>query len=625
MRGGRAASAFVLLAGALLFVSALAASDEDIAEEEGHHVREQVAELFSDLEQGFEMRTADESSGSSKRGKSKEKSKSSRSDKREIQRLKAIIQQTKLHQSIEMKKLKAMRKGVEGLLASLNGTRSKWIKAKKESTQMQSELNTLHAQAKAAAQLEAELLEIQKHATVNYETGTVQVAVGGEQKVLSLDEVAAKVGQKDIGEDESHDAVLYAGNLADPAVLHADMRLLLDIVVLVGASALGGMFASVLRLPPILGYIAAGIIVGPSGFSVVKKVVQLETLSSFGSIFFLFAHGMEYSFEEQRKFQSIAVGGCLLSCIMSTFAIQMYAVVSGIADTPLEGGLLGISSSLSSLSVVLGFLVENKVEQTTHAKVMIGFLAFQGLLIGVLFSIPPALSGGSVSVGGVGVAIGRALIGVSLIVSFAYLVGTRIVPQMLHFLSQKSEELFLLGVVSLAMTFSLLTELLGLSLDLGASFAGLVVSATPFSKRTRLVIKPLAAIFSSMLFASIGMIINPAFLLQNIGIIMSVVVNVCLIKFFVITVIVRMFNYPINTAIICGITLAHISEFSLLFSSKLQANLLLSRRGYLIFLSATVLTLFISPLYMRLLSFMYPNLMRRRRLGSSRKTRLSRV
>ncbi len=606
---------------ALVVSVVYAASDSANDSNDGHDVREQVAELFSDLEQGLEMNDPKFSPTS----RSKKKEKSSRSDKREIQRLKAIIQQTKLHQSIEMKKLKAMRRGVEELLRSLNGTRSNLLKARQESHQKQNELNMLHAQAKAAAELEAELIEIQKHATVNYETGTVRVDVGGQQKVLSLDEVAAKVGQKDIGgEDEGHDAVLYAGNLADPAVLHADLRLLLDIVVLVGASALGGMLASVLGLPPILGYIAAGVIVGPSGCSVVKKVVQLETLSSFGSIFFLFAHGMEYSHEEQRKFQSIAVGGCLLSSVLSTFGIQMYAVVSGIASTPLEGALLGISSALSSLSVVLAFLTENKVEQTTHAKVMIGFLAFQGLLIGVLFSIPPALSGGSVSVGGIGVAVGRALVGVSLIVSFAYLVGTRIVPQMLHFLSKKSEELFLLGVVSLAMIFSLLTELLGLSLDLGASFAGLVVSATPFAKRTRVVIQPLSAIFSSMLFASIGMIINPSFVLQNIGIIMSVVVNVCLIKFFVITFVVRMFHYPMNTAIICGITLAHISEFSLLFSSKLQAHLLLSRRGYLIFLSATVLTLFISPLYMRLLSFMYPNLMKRRRLGSSRK-RLSRV
>ena len=519
-----------------------------------------------------------------------------------------------------------MRRGVESLLNSLNGTRSNLLKARQESAEKQNELNMLHAQASAAAQLEAELIEIQKHATVNYETGTVRVDVGGQEKLLTLDEVAAKVGSND---EELKDN-MFTSNLADPAVLHADLRLLLDIVVLVAASAVAGMIASILSMPPILGYIASGVLVGPNGLHVVQKIIQIETLSSFGSIFFLFSHGMEYKNEEQRKFQSIAVGGCLLSSVMCTFGIASYTLLSGIASTPLEGGLLGISSSLSSLSVVLTFLAENKIEKTTHAKVMIGFLAFQGLLIGILFSIPPALSGGSVSVGGLSVAIFRAVLGIILISSFALLVMKTIVPQMLHFLSRRTDELFLLGVVSLALIFSLLTELLGLSLDLGSSLAGIAVSATPFAEKTRAVIQPLSSIFSSMLFASIGMIISPSFVMANIGIIMSIVVNVSLIKLVVITCIVRAFNYRLNTAIICGLTLAHISEFSLLFSSKLQSHLLLTRRSYLLFVSGTVLTLFFQPLFMRLISFMYPSLMTRRRLHSRHyahrgNSRLSRV
>ena len=83
-----------------------------------------------------------------------------------------------------------------------------------------------------------------------------------------------------------------SGNLADPAVLHADLRLLLDIVLLLSAATIGGMLAAVVGMPPIVGYIAGGVLVGPMGWGLVKSVVQVETLAQFGSIFFLFEHGV---------------------------------------------------------------------------------------------------------------------------------------------------------------------------------------------------------------------------------------------------------------------------------------------------------------------------------------------
>jgi CPA2 family monovalent cation:H+ antiporter-2 len=156
---------------------------------------------------------------------------------------------------------------------------------------------------------------------------------------------------------------------------------------------------------------------------------------------------------------------------------------------------------------------------------------------------------------------------------------------------------------------ALLTEFLGLSLDLGAFFAGLMLAGTPYMKRTATAIKPLASVFAAMLFASIGMIINPSFFWQNLGAIVVVVVQIVLIKLIIVTTVVRLFNYSWKISIVTGIGLAHVGEFSLLFSSKLQAHMLLSRRAYLIFLAATVTTIVLAPLALRTMHFMTPKIM----------------
>jgi len=560
------------------------------------------------------------SSSSSRRRRSR--SRTQNADKQEITRLKRIVKKLKDHQAAEVNRLMAVKTGVESLLNSLSGTKRNLQAAKKESLDMTKELERIHKQEAAAAQLEQEISEIQEHARINYETGQIELSLEtGETSQLSLDEVAAKVQMAALQKERHHlkngdhenkkDDIL--SNLADPAVLHADLRLLLDIVLLLGSATIGGMLAAVVYMPPLIGYIAGGVIVGPSGLDLVAAVVHVDTLAQFGSVFFLFAHGLEYSFSEQRQFQSVVVGGCLLSTVVSAICIQIYALASGIVQSPLEGGLLGLSSSLSSLSLVLDFLHEQHLLHTVHGKVMVGFLTFQGLMMGLLFSIPPAISGGVISVGGVSLALLRSASGIVLVASFGYAFSKYAMPTLLDFLTKDREnydELYLLGVVSLAMVMALLTEFLGLSLDLGAFFAGLMLAGSPYMKRTSAAIQPLAQVFAAMLFASIGMIINPHFFWANLGVISIVVVQIIVIKVIVIVTVVRLFSYSWKVAIISGIGLAHVGEFSLLFSSKLQAHLLLSRRAYLIFLTATVTTIILAPLVLRTMHLVIPKLLK---------------
>jgi len=147
-----------------------------------------------------------------------------------------------------------------------------------------------------------------------------------------------------------------------------------------------------------------------------------------------------------------------------------------------------------------------------------------------------------------------------------------------------------------------LTESLGLSLDLGAFVAGLMLSGSKDTARTAHVIQPLASVFGSMLFGSLGMIINAEFYLANFDEIVGLAVELIAVKAFIIFCVVRLYEFPARTSLLVGVGLSHVGEFSLLFSSKLQAHNLLTRRAYLLFLAASVSTLAVAPLVLRALS-----------------------
>lgn len=462
--------------------------------------------------------------------------------------------------------------------------------AKRESSSLHEELAILHDQASAAAKLQLDIDEMQDHARINYETGRLELDAAGRVSSSQAEEALRK-------SNDPH-------NLADPAVLHADLQLLLDIVTLLGAAALGGMVAALTRtFPPIVGYILGGVVVGPSGFGVVETVVEVETLAQFGSVFFLFSHGLEYSLQDQKQFQTVGVGGTLLSMALISVAIQVLALYGGLVKSPLEGALLGLSCSLSSLSVVMDHLHDQKLLKATHGRVMVGMLAFQGLLMGVFFSLPSALDANAVSVGSVGYALFTSSI-VFCVFALASFIASRVLLEpllrFLEYYDSESKELFLLGIVSVAMLTAMLTESLGLSLDLGAFVAGLMIaSCTKYTSQASASVKPLTFVFSALLFASIGMIINPVFFYNNVREILFIASTLFLIKLVSVTLMVRLFEFDWPTAFMSGMGLSHVGEFSLLFSSKLQVHNLLSRRAYLLCLAATVATLVVSPVLLR--------------------------
>ncbi|WP_017721807.1 cation:proton antiporter domain-containing protein [Kamptonema formosum] len=380
--------------------------------------------------------------------------------------------------------------------------------------------------------------------------------------------------------------------------MQEDFRLIVDLVTVLAAAAAGGLLASLLRQPALLGYLLGGVVVGPAGLGLIKEIVQVETLAQFGVAFLLFALGVEFSFAELRKVQAISLGGGGLQMALTILVTTSVSSITGWVSSPAQGVFLGAILSLSSTAVVLKCLMERNETSTPHGQVMLGILVVQDLALGLMLAVLPALDEPPEAIG---MAVASALLRIGLFAAGAFAAGILIVPRLLRFLaSTESRELFLLGVVALCLGIALLTHRLGFSIEMGAFVAGLMISEVEYADQTLTYVEPIRDIFAALFFVSVGMLIDPKFLWDNLELILGLVALVLAGKFLIVTPLVRAFGYSLKTAVTAGLGLAQIGEFSFVLASAGQALGLVSRRVYLLILGTTALTLVLTPFLLRL-------------------------
>ncbi|MEM7726516.1 MAG: cation:proton antiporter [Cyanobacteria bacterium P01_A01_bin.45] len=385
--------------------------------------------------------------------------------------------------------------------------------------------------------------------------------------------------------------------------MQEDFRLIIDLVSVLAVAACGGLLASLLRQPVLLGYLIGGMVVGPSGLGLIKEVIQVETLAQFGVAFLLFALGVEFSFAELKKVQTISLGGGGLQIVLTILITALISLGVGWVNSPAQGIFLGAILSLSSTAVVLKCLMERNETETPHGQVMLGILVVQDLALGLMLAVLPVLNqpGETIILG-----VLMALLRLALFAGGAVAAGIWLIPPLLRLLARtESRELFLLGVVTLCLGIALLTEYLGLSIEMGAFVAGLMISEVEYADQTLTYVEPLRDIFASLFFAAIGMLIDPMFLWQNLELILGLVTLVFIGKFLIITPLVKLFRYPLKTALIAGLGLAQIGEFSFVLASSGQALGLVSRRVYLLILGTTAVTLVLTPFVLQLIPLFF--------------------
>jgi CPA2 family monovalent cation:H+ antiporter-2 len=371
---------------------------------------------------------------------------------------------------------------------------------------------------------------------------------------------------------------------------------ILDLTIVLGASALGGYLANRLRQPVILGYLASGLIVGPFGLKLLSEVEQIKPLAEIGIAFLLFALGVEFSLAELKRVQDIAIKGSTLQIGITIALVALLATILGWAETPVQGIFLGAILSLSSTAVVLKTLTERGETNTIHGQVMLAILIAQDLALGLMLAILPALN----QPANIGSALGSALLKVVVFLAVAIAMGRWCVPQLIKRIAEtESSELFLLTVIALCLGVALITAKLGLSIEMGAFVAGLMISEIDYADQALAKILPLRDTFASLFFASIGMLIDPNVLVQNFVTILVLVTIVMLGKAAIILPIVMKFGYSFKTAVIASLGLNQIGEFSFVLALVGLEKGFLTQDKYLLLAGTTAITLLLTPIWMR--------------------------
>jgi CPA2 family monovalent cation:H+ antiporter-2 len=377
----------------------------------------------------------------------------------------------------------------------------------------------------------------------------------------------------------------------------AEHNFILDLTTVLGASALGGYLANRLRQPVLIGYLVSGLIVGPFGLKLLSDVAQIKALAEIGVAFLLFALGVEFSLAELRRVKDIALKGSVLQIGLTIGFVALFATLSGWVDTPAQGIFLGAILSLSSTAVVLKTLTERGETNTLHGQVMLAILIAQDLALGLMLAILPALNEPEQ----LWISLLGALLKVLVFLAAALAAGRWVIPRVIKRVAEtESSELFLLAVIALCLGVALITAGLGLSIEMGAFVAGLMISEIDYADQALAKVLPLRDTFASLFFASIGMLIDPEIIVNNFGIILGLVAIVMVGKAAIILPIVLKFGYSFKTATIASLGLNQIGEFSFVLAVVGLNEGFITQEKYFLLVGTTAITLLLTPVWLRL-------------------------
>jgi monovalent cation:H+ antiporter-2, CPA2 family len=381
-----------------------------------------------------------------------------------------------------------------------------------------------------------------------------------------------------------------------------------DIALILVAALLGGVVARWLGLPLILGYIAAGVLIGPNTFGpTVGDVHEIELLAEIGVALLLFTIGLHFSLGELAPVRRIALLGTPVQMAL-TIAFG-YGVGRLLLDLGwVESVWLGALISLSSTAVVLKTLGEQGVLGTLSARVMIGMLIVQDLAIVVLLTVLPVLENVKEGLPELGLAVLKAAAFIAAMLLF----GSRILPLLLARLAAwGSRELFLVSVVAIGVGVGYATYLVGLSFAFGAFIAGMVLSQSDYSHQALAEVEPLRDVFAMIFFVSVGLLIDPSFLWARFGTIALVVVLVLVVKGLIFGGLTRVFGYGNIVPFAVGLGLFQVGEFSFLLAREGISADAISQETYSLVLATAAVTMALTPLAARLAPVLYGRYRRR--------------
>lgn len=373
------------------------------------------------------------------------------------------------------------------------------------------------------------------------------------------------------------------------------MDVLLDLVVLFGLAIVTVVIFRWFTFPSVIGFLVTGILAGPSALGLIRDTHQVEQLAEVGVILLLFTIGIEFSLKELARIKQLVIWGGGLQVGFTILAVTGIAVLLRMPVR--EAIFAGFLVALSSTAILLKLFVDAGEMDTPHGKTILGILIFQDLCIVPLMLLTPALAGTGSGMTGILLVCAKA----AAVVVAAHFGARFLVPWILRqVVTTRSRDLFILTIIFIGFGTAWLTSLAGLSLALGAFIAGLAISESEYSQQALGDIMPFREAFMSLFFISVGMLLDPVILVRQLPLVLGLVAVIMLVKTLFAGGAVMVLGLPLRIAVVSGLALAQIGEFSFLLAQAGIKHGILSGPAYQLFLAASVATMALTPLCLKI-------------------------
>lgn len=365
---------------------------------------------------------------------------------------------------------------------------------------------------------------------------------------------------------------------------------MVEIVAAVAAAFLFGGVARRLGQPPVLGYILAGVAVGPYASGLIKDTNQVTLLAQLGVAFLMFQAGTELSLSHLRRLSRFPLLGPFLQLAL-TVPLVALASVAGLPWG--QAAYLGLILSFSSTTMVAKLLAQRGEADTLHGRLAMPYTLVQDLPIplglALVSALAPGQGGGATT--GLVLALGKA----TAFVVVAYALGIQVAPPLMRRVAQWGRELLLLAAVALALGMAYLTNLLGVSMALGAFVAGLLLAETDVSRRVLKEVSPVSDIFVTFFFLSVGMLLDIPFVLHNLVGVGMVVGLVVVVRTVLIMAVALAFGFRGRTVVLMALLMAQMGEEAFLLAQGALSVGFLSMSTYSLVLAGAVLSIVVNP------------------------------
>ncbi len=372
-----------------------------------------------------------------------------------------------------------------------------------------------------------------------------------------------------------------------------ELAYLRDLVIILGSGVIIVTVFHKLRLPAIAGFILSGVLVGPQGFGFISDVHQVEVLAEFGVALLLFGIGLELSLEKlKRLWKLIAVGGAL----QVGLSVLAFFAISKTFDIPDNSAVfIGFLLALSSTAIVMRGLQQRGEIDAPHGRLILGILVFQDFSVVPMMLAIPILVGTDVPAD---VYLLTILQAVGIIVA-VLLAAFLIVPRILNLIAKtRQRQLFILSVFLICIGTAWLITSSGASLAIGAFLAGLVVAGSEYRHQALADLLSFREVFASIFFISIGMLLAPSIIVENIFLVLVILIAILIGKSVIVFVAAWVLRMPLRVCMMTAVALAQIGEFSFVLLFSVQGSGLIDKTLESSLISAAILSMFVTPFAM---------------------------